>query len=65
MEEDEEEEEVEEDEERKNFCEEIKEIKWTKDGKKGWGVERREGFGYVCEVAAVEGMVGKRERELR
>ena len=31
-------------------------------GEKGRGVERREGSGYVCEVAAVEGMVGKRER---
>ena len=26
------------------------------------GVERREGSEYVCEVAAMEGMVGKRER---
>ena len=34
-------------------------------GEKGRGVERREGSGYVCEVAAMEGMVGKRERKLR
>ena len=30
-------------------------------GEKGRGVERREGSGYACEVAAVEAMVGKRE----
>ena len=30
-------------------------------GEKGRGVERREKFGYACDVATVEGMVEKRE----
>ena len=34
-------------------------------GEKGRGAERRDGSGHACEVAAVEAMVGKRERELR
>ena len=34
-------------------------------GEKGRGVERREKSRYACEVAAVEGMVGKREREMK